>query len=111
MLSWLIVLCLLVIALCRAVPPPPPMVVVVKAAIGVVTYPVVPTLRAEGNGLREDAGLPEDPDQHGHAQVVGCAGRRRGSARVGGMLADLTAVAVEAAGVPGYLTVTHISPN
>ena len=73
MLSWLIVLCLLIIALCRAAPPPP--MVVVKAAIGVVTYPVVPTLRAEGNGLREDAGLPEDPDQHGHAQVVGCAGR------------------------------------
>ena len=49
--------------------------VVVKAAIGVVTYPAVPTLRAEGDGLREDAGLPEDPDQRGHAQVVGCAGR------------------------------------
>jgi hypothetical protein len=73
MLSWLFALCLLLIALCRAAPPP--MVVVVKAAIGVVTYPVVPTLRAEGNGLREDAGLPEDPDQHGHAHVVGCAGR------------------------------------
>ena len=78
MLSWLIVLCLLVIALCRAaaaadggrggVP-------VIVAAIGVVTYPAVPTLRAEGHGLREDAGLPEDPDQRGHAQVVGCAGR------------------------------------
>ena len=79
MLSWLIVLCLLVIVLCRAAPPPMVVVagvpVVVKAAIGVVTYPVVPTLRAEGNGFREDAGLPEDPDQRGHAQVVGCAGR------------------------------------
>jgi len=82
MLSWLIVLCPLVIALCpAALPPPPPMVVVAavpvvaKSAIGVVTYPAVPTLHAEGDGLREDAGLPEDPDQRGHAQVVGCAGR------------------------------------
>ena len=73
MLSWLIVLCLLAIALCRAAPPP--MAAVVRSAIGVVTYPAVPTLRAEGNGLREDAGLPEDPDQRGHAQVVGCTGR------------------------------------
>ena len=72
MLSWLIVLCLLIIAPCRAAPPPP--MVVVKAAIGVVTYPVVPPLRAEGNGLREDAGLPEDPNQHGRAEVVGRAG-------------------------------------
>ena len=80
MVSWLIVLCLLVIALCRAAPPPPMVVVaavpvVVKSAIGVVTYPAVPTLRAEGDGLRENAGPPEDPDQRDHAQVVGCTGR------------------------------------
>ena len=50
--------------------------VVVKSAIGVVTYPAVPTLCAEGDGLREDAGLPEDPDQRDYAQVVGCAGQR-----------------------------------
>ena len=82
MVSWLIVLCLLVIALCRAAPPPPPPMVVVaavpvvvKSAIGVVAYPAMPTVRAEGDGLREDAGLPEDPDQRDSAQVVGCAGR------------------------------------
>jgi hypothetical protein len=80
MLSWLIVLCLLVIALCRAALPPPMVVVagvpgVVKAAIGLVTCPAVPILRAEGNGLREDAGLPEDPDQRDHAQVGECTGR------------------------------------
>ena len=80
MLSWLIVLCLLVAALCRAASPPMVVVVaaipvVVKSAIGVVTYPAVPTLRAEGDGVREDAGLSEDPDQRGHAQVVGCTGR------------------------------------
>jgi hypothetical protein len=51
------------------------MVVVVKSAIGVVAYPAMPTVRAEGDGLREDAGPPEDPDQRDHAQVVGCAGR------------------------------------
>ena len=68
MVSRLIVLCLLVIALCRAARPP--MVVVVKSAIGVVTYPPVPPRRAEGDGVREDAGLPEDPDQRGPAQVV-----------------------------------------
>jgi len=73
MVSRLIVLCLLVIALCRAARPP--MVVVVKSAIGVVAYPAMPTVRAEGDGLREDAGPPEDPDQRDHAQVVGCAGR------------------------------------
>ena len=49
--------------------------VVVKSAIGVVAYPAMPTVRAEGDGLREDAGLPEDPDQRDSAQVVGCAGR------------------------------------
>ena len=75
MLSWLIVLCLLIIALCRAAPPMAGGPVVVKSAIGVVTYPALPTLRAEGDGLREDAGLREDPDQRDHAQVVGCAGR------------------------------------
>ena len=78
MVSWLIVLCLLVIALCRAAPPMvvvAAMSVVVKSAIGVVTYPALPTLRAEGDGLREDAGPPEDPDQRDSAQVVGCAGR------------------------------------
>jgi len=73
MLSWLIVLCLLAIALCRAAPPP--MAAVAKSAIGVVTYPAVPTLRAESDGVREDAGLSEDLDQRGHAQVVECSGR------------------------------------
>jgi hypothetical protein len=73
MVSWLIVLCLLVIALCRAAP----MVVVpvvVKSAIGVVTYPAVPTLRAEGDGLREDASPPEAADQRGYAPMAVCAG-------------------------------------
>ena len=74
MVSWLIVLCLLVIALCRAAPPPM-VVVAAVSAIGFVTYPAMPTVRAEGDGLREDAGLPEDPDQRDSAQVVGCAGR------------------------------------
>ena len=73
MLSWLIVLCPLVIALCPAALPPPPMAAV--PAIGVVTYPAVPTFRAEGDGVREDAGLPEDPDQRDHAQVGECTGR------------------------------------
>jgi len=79
MVSWLIVLCLLVIALCRAAPPPMVVVaamsVVVKSAIGVVAYPAMPTVRAEGDGLREDTGLPEDSDQRDSAQVAGCAGR------------------------------------
>ena len=105
MVSWLIVLCSLVIALCPAAPS---MVVVaaapvvVESAIGVVTYPVVPALRAEGGGLREDAGPPEDPDQRGHAQVVGCAGRSGPRVCEGWRdAAGLTVVAVEAAGVPG----------
>jgi hypothetical protein len=103
MLSWLFALCLLVIALCRAAPPPPPMVVVagvpvvVKSAIGIVTYPAVPTIRAEGDGL------PEDPDQRG--------GGTRRRQRAEGLLADLAVVEVEAAEVPGYLTVTHNFPN
>ena len=79
MVSWLIVLCLLVIALCRAAPPPMVVVaavsVVAKSAIGAETYPSLPTICVERNGLREDAGLPEDPDQRDHAQVVGCTGR------------------------------------
>ena len=74
MVSWLIVLCLLVIALCRAAPPPM-VVVAAMSAIGVVAYPAMPTVRAEGAGLREDAGLPEDADQRDSAQVAGCAGR------------------------------------
>jgi hypothetical protein len=74
MVSWLIVLCLLVIALCRAAPPPM-VVVAAMSAIGVVAYPAMPTVRAEGDGLREDAGLREDPDQRDSAQVVGCARR------------------------------------
>ena len=76
MVSWLIVLCLLVIAFCRAVPPPMVVVAaVVKSAIGTETYPSFPTICVERCGLREDAGLPEDPDQRDSAQVVGCAGR------------------------------------
>ena len=72
MLGWLIVLCPLIIALCPAAPPM--VVVAARSATGVVTYPAVPTVRAEGDGLREDASLPEDLDQHGYAQVVGCDG-------------------------------------
>jgi hypothetical protein len=99
MLSWLIVVCLLAIALCRAAPP---MAAVVKAAIGVVTYPPVPTRRAEGDGVREDAGLPEDPDQRGHAQVVRCTGRIGLRVCAGWRdAANLTVAAFEAAGVPG----------
>ena len=78
MLSWLIVLCLLAIALCQAAPPMaavPVVSVVVKSAIGVMAYPAMPTVRAEGNGLREDAGLREDPDQRDRAQVGECTGR------------------------------------
>ena len=79
---------------------------------GVVTDRAVPTVLHRGDGLRDDASLPEDLDQHGYAQVVGCAGRSglRGCAGWRDA-AGPTVVAVEAAGVPGYLTVTHISPN
>jgi hypothetical protein len=71
MLSWLIVLCLLAIVLRPAAPPL--VVVAVKSAIGVVAYPAVPTVRAEGDGLRKATGLSEDPDERDSAQVVGCA--------------------------------------
>ena len=71
MLSWLIVLCLLAIALCPAVPL---VVVAVGSALDAVTYPAAPTASAQGRGRRENAGLPEDPDQCDYAQVVGCAG-------------------------------------
>ena len=74
MLTWLIVLCLLLIALC------PPVAAV--AAVGVILYPhsPAPTARAEDEGWHEDAdrrgatGLPEDPDQGDYAEVVGCTG-------------------------------------
>ena len=70
MLSWLIALCLLVIVLCPAAPPM--VVVAARSAIGVITYPAVPTPRAEGDGLRDDAGPPEDPHQRYHAPLMGC---------------------------------------
>lgn len=70
MLSWLIVLCLLAIALCPAVP----LVVVAVGALEAVTNPAAPTVSAEGHGRRENAGLPEDPDQRDYTQVAGCAG-------------------------------------
>ena len=107
MVSWLIVLCLLVIAFCRAVPPP--MVVVVKSAIGAETYPSLPTVRAEGDGLREDTGLPEDPDQRDSAQVVGCAGRSGLRACEGWR--DAAGLDGCSGGGNGHLTVTHISPD
>jgi len=108
MVSWLIVLCLLVIALCRAAPPPM-VVVAAVSAIGIVTYPAMPTVRAEGDGLREDTGLPEDPDQRDSAQVVGCAGRSGLRACEGWR--DAAGLDGWSGGGSGYLTVAHISPN
>ena len=70
MLGWLIALCLLVIALGPATPPM--VVMVARSATGVVMYPAVPTPRAEGDGLRDDAGPPEDPHQRYHAPLMGC---------------------------------------
>ena len=97
MLSWLIVLCPLVIALCPAAPPI--VVAAAQSAIGVMTYPAVPTLRTEGDGLRDDAGLPEDPSQRDHAPVMGCAGRR--GLRVGEGCRVVLYLTVVVAGVPG----------
>ena len=107
MLGWLIVLCPLAIALCPAAPPM--VVVVARSATGVVTYPAVPTLRAEGDGLREDAGLPEDPDQHGHAQVVGCTGRS--GPRVCAGWRDAAGLDGCSSGGSGPLTVAKTSPD
>jgi hypothetical protein len=98
MLSWLIALCLLVIALGPAAPPM--VVVAARSAIGVVMYPAVPTDRAEGDGLREEARLPEDLDQHGFAQVVGCAGCTGLRGRDGcSVVPDWTAVAAAVSGL------------
>jgi hypothetical protein len=97
MLSWLIALCLLVIVLCPAAPPM--VVVVARSSTGVVKYPAVPTVHAEGDDLREDARLPEDLDQHSYAQVVGCAGRS--GLRVCAGWRDAPRLTVVAAGVTG----------
>ena len=118
MVSWLIVLCLLVIALCRAAPPSSMVVmaavsvVAAVSAIGIVTYPAMPTVRVEGDGLREDTGLSEDPDQRDSAQVVGCAGRSGLRACEGWRdAAGLDGCSGWSGGGSGYLTVAHISPN
>jgi hypothetical protein len=97
MLGWLIVLCPLVIALCPAAPPL--VVVAARLANGVVTDRAAPTVLRHGDGLRDDASLPEDLDQHGYAQVVGCAGRS--GLRVCAGWRDPTGLMLVAAGVTG----------
>jgi hypothetical protein len=98
MLGWLIALCLLVIA---PSPAAPPMVVVAAmSATGVVTYPAVLSARAECDGLRDDAGLPEDPDHHDHAPILGCAGCSGLRGREGcSVVPDWTAVAAAVSGL------------
>ena len=71
MLSWLIVLCLLATALCPAVPP---VVVAARSAAEGVPHRAAPAACTKGHGRRENAGLPEAPEQRGYAQVAGCAG-------------------------------------
>jgi hypothetical protein len=104
MVSWLIVLCLLVIALCPATLPRAGMAAVsvgaARSAIGVVAYPPAPTVCAESDERREDTGSPEDPDHRDYGQVVGCAGRSR---------LRLAGPAVRHHF--GHLTVAHIAPN
>jgi len=97
MLGWLIVFGPLVIALCPAAPPM--VVVAARLANGVVTDRAVPTVLRRGDGLRDDASLPEDLDQHGYAQVVGCAGRS--GLRVCAGWRDAAGPTVVAAGVTG----------
>ena len=97
MLGWLIVVCPLVIALCPAAPPL--VVAAARLATGVVTNRVVPTVLRRRDGLRDDASQPENLDQHGYAQVVGCNGRN--GLRVCAGWRDAAALTVVAAAVPG----------
>ena len=98
MLSWLIALCLLVIVLCPAAPPM--VVVAARSATGVVTDRALPAALHRGDGLRDDTSLPEDLDQHGYAQVVGCAGRSGLRVCAGWRhAAGLTAVAAGVTGI------------
>ena len=78
MLSWLIVLCLLLIALCASTPPRVDTaavpVVAARSAIGTGTYPATSAICAKGDDRREDTGLPENPFQRDYSRAVGCAG-------------------------------------
>ena len=99
MLGWLIVLCPLIIAFCRTALPL--VVVAARSSSGVVTYPAGPTLRAEGDGLCDDAPrLPENPDHRDDAPLrgwVGCRGLRvREGCRMG---PGQTAVAASVSGL------------
>jgi len=96
MLGWLIVLCPLIIAFCRTAPPL--VVVAARSATGIVTYSAGPTVRAEGDGLREDASLLEDSAQRDHTQVVGCNGC--GGLRGCAGWTDAAGLTVVAAAVP-----------
>jgi len=97
MLGWLIVLCPLAIALCPAAPPL--VVVAARSSTGVVTDHALPAALRRGDGLRDDASQPEDLDQHGYAQVVGCAGHS--GLRVCAGWRDAARLTVVATAVPG----------
>jgi len=93
MVSWLIVLCLSLIALCTSTPPRVDMVAVpvvaARSAIGIITYPAAPAICSKGDGRREDTGLPEDPLQRDYGQEVGyarCSGLRLTGAELGSIV-------------------------
>ena len=75
MLSWLIVLCLLALALRRAVPP-----LAVTAAVADGTLcATAPADRAEGKAraktrLGREKPICQDPDRRDRTEAVGCAG-------------------------------------